>query len=62
MKSIVYHFFKDIMGTPTPSDNKTGSNIGVVVGPVIVGIIIILTFSVIGKYYIIIVKHYITAY
>ena len=53
MKSVVYHLFKDIVTTFIPSDNKTGPDIGVVIGLVIVGIIIIL---VIGKYYAIILN------
>ena len=34
----------------TPSDNKTGTDIGIVLGLVIVGIIIILVIIVTGKY------------
>ena len=50
MKSIVYHLFKDIMSTSTPSDNKAGTDIGVVIVPIIAGIIIIiLVVIVIGK-------------
>ena len=50
MKFIVYHLFKDIMSKSTPSDNKTGTDIGIVLGLVIVGIITILVIIVTGKY------------
>ena len=52
MKSIVYHLLKDIMSTSTPSDNKLGPDIGVVIGLVVVGIIIIIVVViVISKYF-----------
>ena len=57
IKYNIWSLFKDIMNTSTPSDNKTGPDIGIVIRLVIMGIIIILVIIVIGKYIIINVKY-----
>ena len=62
MKFIVYYLFKDIMSKSTPSDNKAGTDIGVVLGLFIVGIIIILVIIVTGKYITIIFKYNLTTH